>query len=160
MAWTTPRTWTTGELVTAAIMNQHVRDQLVDLDTRVSASAFSVLDVQVDDTEQSTTDTSEVVTATWTFTPTGTVAVLWGYFRFKYASSVCRWGYEINSGGPIELIGTATPQATTYDDFPLRLVLTGLNAGVSNTVELYHRSHFADGRTAYTDDIFGIIFEE
>jgi len=26
MAWTTPRTWTTGELVTAAIMNAHVRD--------------------------------------------------------------------------------------------------------------------------------------
>ncbi len=26
MAWTTPRTWVTGELVTAAIMNTHVRD--------------------------------------------------------------------------------------------------------------------------------------
>lgn len=26
MAWTTPRTWTTSELVTAAIMNAHVRD--------------------------------------------------------------------------------------------------------------------------------------
>lgn len=26
MAWTTPRTWTDGELVTAAIMNPHVRD--------------------------------------------------------------------------------------------------------------------------------------
>lgn len=28
MAWSVPRTWTTGELVTAAIMNQHVRDNL------------------------------------------------------------------------------------------------------------------------------------
>jgi len=26
LAWTTPRTWTTGELVTAAMMNTHVRD--------------------------------------------------------------------------------------------------------------------------------------
>jgi hypothetical protein len=26
MAWTSPRTWTTGELVTAAIMNTHIRD--------------------------------------------------------------------------------------------------------------------------------------
>jgi len=26
MAWTIPRTWTTGELVTAAIMNTHIRD--------------------------------------------------------------------------------------------------------------------------------------
>jgi hypothetical protein len=28
MAWTTPRTWSTGETVTAAIMNAHVRDNL------------------------------------------------------------------------------------------------------------------------------------
>lgn len=28
MAWTTPRTWTTNELVTAALMNTHVRDNL------------------------------------------------------------------------------------------------------------------------------------
>ena len=28
MAWTTPRTWVSGEIVTAAIMNQHVRDNL------------------------------------------------------------------------------------------------------------------------------------
>ncbi len=26
MAWTTPRTWVTGELVTAAMLNAHVRD--------------------------------------------------------------------------------------------------------------------------------------
>jgi hypothetical protein len=28
MAWTTPRTWTTGEIVTAALMNTHLRDNL------------------------------------------------------------------------------------------------------------------------------------
>ena len=28
MAWTSPRTWVSGELVTAAIMNTHVRDEL------------------------------------------------------------------------------------------------------------------------------------
>ena len=27
MAWTTPRTWVTGETVTAALLNTHVRDQ-------------------------------------------------------------------------------------------------------------------------------------
>jgi hypothetical protein len=31
MAWTAPRTWTTGEVVTAAIMNTHVRDNLAFL---------------------------------------------------------------------------------------------------------------------------------
>jgi hypothetical protein len=34
MGWTNPRTWTGGELVTAALMNVHVRDNLVDLDAR------------------------------------------------------------------------------------------------------------------------------
>ena len=29
MAWTQPRTWVAGELVTAAIMNTHVRDELL-----------------------------------------------------------------------------------------------------------------------------------
>jgi hypothetical protein len=28
MAWTDPRTWVTGEMVTAAMMNQHVRDNM------------------------------------------------------------------------------------------------------------------------------------
>jgi len=31
MAWTAPRTWTDGELVTAAIMNPHIRDNLNSL---------------------------------------------------------------------------------------------------------------------------------
>lgn len=30
MAWTAPRTWTTGEVVTGSIMNQHVRDNLLE----------------------------------------------------------------------------------------------------------------------------------
>lgn len=29
MSWTTPRTWAPGELVTAAMLNQHLRDNLV-----------------------------------------------------------------------------------------------------------------------------------
>ena len=36
MAWTAPRTWVTGEIVTAAIMNSHVRDNQTDLDRRTS----------------------------------------------------------------------------------------------------------------------------
>lgn len=39
MAWTTPRTWVTGELVTASIMNTHVRDNLSHLGTRPTCRA-------------------------------------------------------------------------------------------------------------------------
>jgi len=35
MAWTTPRTWVTGELVTAVILNTYVRDNQIALDTFV-----------------------------------------------------------------------------------------------------------------------------
>lgn len=42
MAWTTPRTWTTGEVVTAAQMNSDVRDNTQHLfDTRAESSSGS-----------------------------------------------------------------------------------------------------------------------
>ena len=34
MAWTAPRTWVVGELVTAAIMNTHIRDNQIYLKTQ------------------------------------------------------------------------------------------------------------------------------
>lgn len=43
MAWTTPRTWTTGELVTAAILNTHVRDNLAYLYDRTHTVKMVVL---------------------------------------------------------------------------------------------------------------------
>lgn len=39
MAWTAPRTWVTGEVVTAAIMNTHVRDNLNALNGFVAKTA-------------------------------------------------------------------------------------------------------------------------
>jgi len=35
MAWSTPRTWNSGETVTAALMNAHLRDQLNVLKTKI-----------------------------------------------------------------------------------------------------------------------------
>lgn len=47
MAWTTPRTWVTSEVVTAALMNTHLRDNLNYLKNQVAAhfmlSAASVI---------------------------------------------------------------------------------------------------------------------
>lgn len=37
MAWTAPRTWVTGELVTASLMNTHVRDNLNYLKSQTDA---------------------------------------------------------------------------------------------------------------------------
>lgn len=37
MAWTSPRTWVAGEVVTAALLNTHLRDQLLELNGTASA---------------------------------------------------------------------------------------------------------------------------
>ncbi len=39
MAWTTPRTWVTGEVVTASLLNLHLRDQLLALDQHAHGGA-------------------------------------------------------------------------------------------------------------------------
>jgi hypothetical protein len=43
MAWLTPRTWTPGETVTAAMMNQHVRDNLNVLKTSIGDDGAIVI---------------------------------------------------------------------------------------------------------------------
>jgi hypothetical protein len=41
MAWTTPKTWSTNEVVTAANMNTHVRDNVAFLGAPPTCSAFN-----------------------------------------------------------------------------------------------------------------------
>ncbi len=52
MAWTTPRTWVVGEVVTAALMNTHVRDnlsylhaELYDSTLGVAAASFDITSI-------------------------------------------------------------------------------------------------------------------
>lgn len=40
MAWTTPRTWSSNEIVTAALLNTHVRDNEGFLISRVNSAVF------------------------------------------------------------------------------------------------------------------------
>lgn len=63
--WTAPRTWTAGELITASIMNTHVRDNLDWLKTPVAAIDTSS---SVSTTSASLTD---VTGSSITFTTTG-----------------------------------------------------------------------------------------
>jgi hypothetical protein len=56
--WTAPRTWVTGEVVTAALLNTHVRDNLVDLDRRTVPIGTFV------NTAETTTSTSYTDLAT------------------------------------------------------------------------------------------------
>ena len=40
MSWSAPRTWVTGELVTSPVMNQHVRDDLLNLRVQREGNAI------------------------------------------------------------------------------------------------------------------------
>lgn len=52
MAWTAPRTWVTDEVVTAALLNTHLRDNLIAL--KDPPSSDYVLNEGADDTTSST----------------------------------------------------------------------------------------------------------
>lgn len=47
MPWTTPRTWTTGELVTKAIMDTHIRDNQLFLYTPPMAHVFNSAGISI-----------------------------------------------------------------------------------------------------------------
>lgn len=62
MAWTTPRNWVANEVVTAAIMNTHVRDNLSHLDsTRLETHSYAVTRNDAENTVAETTIFSATV---------------------------------------------------------------------------------------------------
>lgn len=48
MAWNSPKTWAFGEVLTSSDMNTYVRDNTIDLDTRVNNVAVSVATASTD----------------------------------------------------------------------------------------------------------------
>ena len=42
MAWTAPRTWVTGETVTAALMNAHIRDNFLETSAATVTTAGDI----------------------------------------------------------------------------------------------------------------------
>jgi hypothetical protein len=65
MAWTAPRTWNVGELVTASMMNTHVRDNLSALKTPPSSY------VDINTTDFTTSSTSFTALTGYTVTVDG-----------------------------------------------------------------------------------------
>lgn len=158
MAYVAPSTRSTGDLITAAIWNQDIVDNMIAVKALVDAASFKHLDTQQNATEQQTTSASWQTTATWTFTPTATDAAIILRFEYKMATAECQWAYQINSDSEVVLIVTAVQ--TTYEVYELHLLMTGLNAGSSNTFKLLHKASSATGRIAFTDNISGFVYED
>lgn len=64
MAWTTPRTWSPGETVTAALMNAHVRDNMNVLKTNIADNGDINLGSQLANRPSVLTKTAAAINAT------------------------------------------------------------------------------------------------
>jgi hypothetical protein len=69
MAWAAPRTWVTGETVTAALLNTHVRDNFLETS---AATVTTAGDISYADAANSMGSRIAIGTAGWTFVSNGT----------------------------------------------------------------------------------------
>lgn len=112
MSWTAPRTWVTGEVVTASIMNAHVRDNLL-----------TVPAVIADDPNVTTAFASGTLAtgfnhllAIWRFTSSRAAVEDDAYVRFNGSSADYNYGYtqtlnttvtgDSQVGATLALVGT------------------------------------------------------
>lgn len=129
MAWTAPRTWTSMEVVTASIMNSHVRDNLLETSPAkattagqifVAAGGNSIVAVRPDSdfisTSETTTSTSYTDLATTGPTVTITTQVralllLSGRIRNSTAGAISLMSFEV---GGVSALAPADNRALFY----------------------------------------------
>ena len=121
MAWTSPRTWVTSELVTAALMNVHVRDNLSHL---YSNFQLSLPITAIDDTDSpysAAVDTSLVVDCSGGATTVNLPAVSGNSGKIIQITHVGSTNSITIDGSGAETIDGETTQAldTQYDTVTL-----------------------------------------
>lgn len=149
MTWTTPRTWIAGEIVTAALMNAQIRDNMLSI-------VYSPISVE-DQTDllayTSTTFTagSPVCGTTFTAPDSGKILLtVSGHVECNTATEAAYISFEVRSGGTIG-VGTVTTTAITDNGVGAgagagtgrasgsnRLLITGLTGGATSNVRTMH----------------------
>lgn len=135
MAWTTPRTWTDGELVNKIIMDAHVRDNLNLLKTSInddgSLRAFGLLDRVF--TEQVVSNTN-VETSVYSYSITGGTfstnnivrLVLTGYIDLSATSA--NLTLRVKFGSVTIGTGVIAATASTKGGVHLEVIINANNA--------------------------------
>lgn len=138
MAWVTPRTWTVGEVVTAAKLNE-VRDSLIDLDRRTSPVQSYVATLQ-GTTSVSYTDLATVGPAvTVTIGSTGK-ALVGIYAAYSNPSgNFALMAFAVSGATTVAATDTACLQANVTSDVRNGAVViqSGLNAGSTTFTAKY-----------------------
>lgn len=141
MAWTTPRTWVTNELVTASIMNTHVRDNLNALFSPLSDGWTGAVSDNPASTSFADVDATNL---SLSITPVGDT-ILIGYVGFVTfsagTSGTIALDVDINgtrvSGDAAGLTQASADNAPDNASFTWRE--TGLTPGVALTAKLQFR---------------------
>lgn len=130
--WTTPRTYTTGEILTASIFNQYVRDEFDWLKTPTESGNITWA------TAFTTTSTSyvDVTGVTTTLTTNGGGLDVWLRFgaTSSGASQQVTWKLLVD-GVDQTLLGSWSPDTTTHKPFQFFYHIPALAAG-SHTIKV------------------------
>lgn len=147
MAWTAPRTWTTGELVTAAIMNTHIRDNLNVLNpaaaqiliggTGAEISSGSVMDFEV---------FTDLSVARWTLMSDVASGLTVEIYAVSYAGAPPASEDSINSGSP------ATAACARYNQDTNPSAWGSMTGGEIATVDV-------TGASGITQSTLSLIFD-
>ena len=144
MAWTTPRCWTTGEVVTAAIMNAHVRDNLNLTSAGVVTAAGDIAYASAAHTMARVakgTNGNIIHQAScapaWTACPSVAGITLSGALDANGTVDADVTDFDVLSSGDIDLVSSANAAAAIY---------IAQSTGTSGTVKIH-----ADTGTSVTE---------
>jgi hypothetical protein len=127
MAWTTPRTWVTNELVTAAMANTHIRDNTQHLYDMSLAAAFTP-------TWTATGTAPSLGNGIWVTRYIRMNDLVWAYYRLQFgtttSSGTGQWrftlpvtattqGFEVGAGRIFD--------ASTTTSYPCIIAIMGAN---------------------------------
>lgn len=180
MAWTAPRTWVTSEIVTAAIMNSHVRDNLLETAPAKAAAAGGIIAtsgansvvnrlIVTDEIQTSETTTSTSYTDLATAGPdlvtlsTGTTALILitAYMANSTAGAKCYAAVDVSgatSSSPSDQRSIRFESSAANDEARIggAHLYTGLTPG-GNTFKLQYRVTAGTGTFA-NRTIIGLSF--
>lgn len=143
MGWTDPRTWTAGELVTAAIGNAHWRDNLKEVAHTPGTQDVTTSEATTSTTYTDLTTSGPAVTAT--IGPSGIALVIVSARMSNTGSNTTAMSYAVSGASTV---AAADVNAASNDGVAGRstrmTVQTGLTAG-SNTFTAKYRADAGTG---------------
>ena len=154
MAWTTPRTWTTGEVVTAAIMNTHVKSNFDVSAPAVLTTAGDILYASganaparlAKGTNGNIIHQASCAPA-WTACPSIAGITLSGTLDVNGTADFDVTDFDVASSGDIDLTSTSNAACAIY---------IRANAGTSETIKIHADQGTGEGSIALTSDAGGI----